>query len=171
MRSEVRQLVHRCFLFSFVDKLFLVPLLAPFFNSVGLRISLRQLLSRLFGQYGLHTDCLFLSPPSKSTDAYTSTGAGRSSSGAGQSSAGTGQSSLKRPTPINTPYSTCSSMSARAAHSLLADSLSSSPSSDSDCGVEMKSREIQQLLGPQKNNRDSLRHRVKNKGSSPNSSI
>ena len=172
MRREVRQILHRCFLFYFVDKIILRPLLASFLKkSVGLQISLRQVLSRLFGPSLRHTEYLISSPPLKSTDAYISTGAGRSSSGAGQSGAGTGQSSLKRPTPIDTPYCTFSSTSARAAPSLLADSSNSSPSSDSDCGVEMKSMEIQSL-GPTKNEYDSsMRRRVKDKGSSPNSSI
>ena len=134
-----------------------------------MRISFHQVLSRLFGLSLRHTEYLISSPSLKSTDAYISTGAGRSSSGAGQSSAGTGQSSLKRPTPIDTPYCTFSSISARAAPSLLADSSNSSPSSYSDCGVEMKSREIQSLGLPK--NKYHLRHRIHDKDSSPNSSF
>ena len=163
VRSEVRQILNRCLLFSFLDnKIILRPLLAMFLKlSDGMRIFWRQLFSRLFG------------PPLRLTE-YSST-----SPGAGQSSSGTGQSSLKQPTPINTPYCTFSSISARAPPSLLADSSNSLPSSysDSDCGgVEMKSREIQSL-GPtkSKNEDSSLRHRVKDKGhegaGSPNSSI
>lgn len=141
---------------------------------VGLRISLRQVLSCLFGPSLRHTEYLISSPPLKSTDACISTGAGRSSSGGGQSSAGTGQSSLKRPTPIDTPYCTFSSISARAAPSPRADSSNSSPSSDSDCGVEMKSREIQsqKSLGLTKNEyNSSLRHRIKDKGQEGSSTI
>ena len=139
-----------------------------------MRNFLCQLFSRYFGPSLRYTEYLISSPPLKSTDAYISTGAGRSSSGTGQSSAGTGQSSLKRPTPINTPYCTFSSISARAPPSLLADSSNSLPSSysDSDCGgVEMKSREMQSVGPTKKKLYSSMRHRVKDKGSSPNSSI
>ena len=162
VRSEVRQILRRCLLFSFLDSnIILRPLLASFLISVGMRIFWRQLFSRLFGPFLRLTEYLISPLPLKSTDAYTSPGAG-------QSSPGTGQSSLKQLTPIDTPYCTFSSISARAVPSLLADS---------DCGgVEMKSREIQSL-GPTKNKSEdsSLRHRVKDKeqegAGSPNSSM
>ena len=182
VRSEVRQILHRCFLFFILDnKIILRPLLASFLKiSVGMRIFWRQVFSRLFGPPLRHTEYLISSLPLKSMDDYISTGTSQSSARTDQSSAVTNQSSLKQPTPINTPYCTFSSISARAPPSLLADSSNSySPSSysDSDCGgVEMKSREIQSL-GPtkSKNEDSSLRHRVKDMGhegaGSPNSSI
>ena len=171
----MRQILRRCLLFSFLDSnIILRPLLASFLKMlVGMRIFWRQLFSRLFGPFLRLTEYLISSLSLKSTDSYISTGAD-------QSSSGTDQSSLKQPTPINTPHCTFSSISARAAPSLLEDSSNSySPSSysDSDCGgVEMKSREIQSL-GPtkSKNEDSSLRHRVTDKGhegaGSPNSSI
>ena len=163
VRSEVRQILSRCLLFSFLDNnIILRPLLASFLKPlVGMRIFWRQFFSRLFGPFLRLTEYLISSLSLKSTDSYISTGAD-------QSSSGTDQSSLMQPTPINTPHCTFSSISARAAPSLLADS---------DCGgVEMKSREIQSL-GPTKSKSEdsSLRHRVTDKGQegagSPNSSI
>ena len=135
VRSEVRQILRRCLLFSFLDSnIILRPLLASFLISVGMRIFWRQLFSRLFGPFLRLTEYLISSLSLKSTDSYISTGAD-------QSSSGTDQSSLMQPTPINTPHCTFSSISARAVPSLLAAS---------DCGgVEMKSREIQSL-GPTK---------------------
>ena len=151
------------FYFTSVDKIIPRLLLASFLKSVGFRISLRQLWSHSFGPFWRHTEYLSSSPPLRNTEDLTY--------GTGQSSSRAGQSSSKQPIPDYT----CSSTSSRALPSFRTDSSSTSPSSDSDCGLEMKAKETQprrpakdstlemKCRGPTTNN-SSLRHRIKQTG-------
>ena len=75
----------------------------------------------------------------------------------------------KRPTPIFPMDYTCSFISSRTMPSFRTDSSSTSPSSDSDCGMEMQTMETQpsqSLKVVEKINVSSLRHRTKDKGQS-----
>ena len=143
------------FYFTSVDKIIHRLVLASFLKSVGFRISLRQLSSHLFGPLWRHTEYHSSSPPLRHTEELTY--------GTGQSSSRAGQSSSKQPIPDYT----CSSISSRALPSFRTDSSRTSPSSDSDYGLEMKARETQprqSLEVEEKMNDSSLRHRIKDRG-------
>ena len=82
-------------------------------------------------------------------------------------STGSGPTSLQRPTQTYPTDYTYSSISSRTVPSFRTDSSSTSPNSDSDCGMEMQTRETQpcqSLELEEKLNHSTLRHRIKDRG-------
>ena len=151
-------MLHRYFIFIFIHKIVLRLFLASFLKSVGFQISLRQVLSHLFGL------------PLQHPQAGVSTGSG--------------PTSLQQPTLTYPTDYIYSSILSRAMFSFRTDSSNTSPSSDSDSGLEMKARKVQplhpaedcnltmnsseiQCRGPTTttlDNHSTLRHRIKHKG-------
>ena len=117
----------------FIYKIILRLLLASFVKSAGFRMSLRQVCSQLFG------------PPLQHSQVGFSTGSGPTSS--------------QRPTQTCPTDYTYSSISSRTVPSFRTGSSSTSPSSDSDFGMEMQNREARKNA-----NHSSLRHRIKDRG-------